>query len=203
MKDRVPTPGQEGRVKITPESGGAAYYAKIEMADNPTQLGDEPVKANLLPDAVATALGLTGNPQVKDALNKLKALVDGKAQFATGSYVGTGTFGINNPTVFTFQFAPKLFFVLGRMMYDGANNDNPYFVGSYSSSNAFSPLLALDAFDTTYKRFDFLGQKPYLKKSSDGKTIYIYSEDSADKQFNERRVYSSGKALTYYYAAIG
>lgn len=62
MKDRVPTPGQEGRVKITPESGGATYYAKIEMADNPTQLGDEPIKANLLPDDVASALGLTGNP---------------------------------------------------------------------------------------------------------------------------------------------
>ena len=68
MKDRVPTPGQEGRVKITPESGGAAYYAKLEMADNPTQAGDEPIKANLLPDDVASALGLTGNPQVKDAL---------------------------------------------------------------------------------------------------------------------------------------
>lgn len=68
MKDRVPTPGQEGRVKITPESGGAAYYAKLEMADNPTQVGDEPIKANLLPDDVASALGLTGNAQVKDAL---------------------------------------------------------------------------------------------------------------------------------------
>lgn len=68
MKDRVPTPGQEGRVKITPESGGAAYYAKLEMADNPIQAGDEPIKANLLPDDVATKLGLQGNAQVKDAL---------------------------------------------------------------------------------------------------------------------------------------
>ena len=94
MKDRVPTPGQEGRVKITPESGGAAYYAKIEMADNPTQLGDEPVKANLLPDAVATALGLTGNPQVKDALMRVAPWRLLQAYTVAGSYTFTVPEGI-------------------------------------------------------------------------------------------------------------
>lgn len=115
MKDRIPTPGQEGRVKITPESGGAAYYAKLEMADNPTQAGDEPIKANLLPDAVATALGLTGNPQVADALaliDTVRTLANGRAQIATGSYTGTGTFGAGNPTTVLCPFSnPKMILV--------------------------------------------------------------------------------------------
>lgn len=35
VENRVPTPGQEGRVLITPEGGGAPYYATIQMADTP------------------------------------------------------------------------------------------------------------------------------------------------------------------------
>lgn len=42
-----------------------------------------------------TALGQLGN----------------KVQIATGSYTGTGTYGKNNPTVLTFDFAPKLVIV--------------------------------------------------------------------------------------------
>ena len=76
MQDRVPTPGQEGRVLISPENG-SAYYAKIEMADNPTQDGTPLNKSTLLNDSTATAVGLTSDdPTVNDAfimLNKTKA----------------------------------------------------------------------------------------------------------------------------------
>ena len=34
-----------------------------------------------------------------------------RAQIATGSYVGTGTYGKNNPNSLTFEFEPKLLFV--------------------------------------------------------------------------------------------
>lgn len=90
MKDRVPTPGQEGRVKITPESGGAAYYAKLEMADNPTQAGDELNKATLLKDATAALYGLGADAVPDEVLALIKPLLDGKAKIATGSYVGNG-----------------------------------------------------------------------------------------------------------------
>lgn len=43
--DRVPS--KLGRVKITPESGGAAYYAVIERADDPAQVGTPLSAANL------------------------------------------------------------------------------------------------------------------------------------------------------------
>lgn len=58
MQDRVPTPGQEGRVLITPESGDP-FYAKIEMADNPTQDGTPLNMTTLLKNATAALYGMT------------------------------------------------------------------------------------------------------------------------------------------------
>ena len=59
MLDRMPNPGHEGRVIITPEGGGAPYYAKIQMADNPAQVGTPLNKANLFDDTTAALFGLT------------------------------------------------------------------------------------------------------------------------------------------------
>lgn len=67
MQDRVPTPGQEGRVLITPESGNP-YYAKIEMADNPTQAGTPLNKSTLLKDATAALFGLPNTAVPDDVL---------------------------------------------------------------------------------------------------------------------------------------
>lgn len=57
MYDRIPTPGQEGRMLISPE-GGTPYYATVAMADNPTQEGTFINKATLLKDATAALFGL-------------------------------------------------------------------------------------------------------------------------------------------------
>ena len=45
FKDRVPS--KPGRVKITPENGGASYYAVIERADEPSVAGSPLSAANL------------------------------------------------------------------------------------------------------------------------------------------------------------
>lgn len=58
MQDRIPTPGQEGRVLITPENGSAPFYAKVEMADNPTQDGTPYNKQAVLQDSTAALFGL-------------------------------------------------------------------------------------------------------------------------------------------------
>ena len=60
MQDRVPATGQEGRVLITPESG-SPYYAKIEMADNPSQAGTPFNKENILQDMTAGMFSLDEN----------------------------------------------------------------------------------------------------------------------------------------------
>lgn len=58
MQDRTPTPGQEGRALITPEDGSPSYYAKITMADNPTQEGTPYDKQNVLQDVTCDAIGI-------------------------------------------------------------------------------------------------------------------------------------------------
>lgn len=56
MKDRIPTPGQEGRVQIEYEDG-TKVFATISMADNPTELGTPLATATLLKDATAALYG--------------------------------------------------------------------------------------------------------------------------------------------------
>lgn len=69
MRDRQPT--QPGRVKITPENGGEAFYAVMEMADEPTDLGTPPTKANLLTDETAGFYGKDANATVNNVLAEL------------------------------------------------------------------------------------------------------------------------------------
>ena len=76
MTDRVPTPGKEGRVKLTFDDE-SVQYAKIEMADEPTQEGTPLNKATLLSDSTAEILGFGADddPTVNDAF--LAVMVNG------------------------------------------------------------------------------------------------------------------------------
>lgn len=56
MNDRLPA--NPGRVLVTPENGGAAYYATLTRADNPTQAGDPLNKNTFLKDATAALFDL-------------------------------------------------------------------------------------------------------------------------------------------------
>lgn len=76
MKDRVPK--YPGRVYVTPENGGAPYYATVERADEPVVEGTALNKANLLSDTTATMLGFTADedPTVNDALYRVNKNID-------------------------------------------------------------------------------------------------------------------------------
>lgn len=90
MQDRTPTPGQEGRVLITPENG-SPYYAKIEMADNPTQPGTPLNKATLLTDETEQAIwGNTSDRTVDDALKILSDVAYGRVSILNLTVLDTG-----------------------------------------------------------------------------------------------------------------
>lgn len=68
MEDRIPTPGQEGRMLIVPENGSAPFYAKLTMADNPTNPGTPLNKETLLQDSTELSLfGSSANRTVDEA----------------------------------------------------------------------------------------------------------------------------------------
>lgn len=128
MKDRIVQ--YPNRYKLTPVSGD--IYDLTPEPGIVTEPGTDLNKANLLPDDVATALGLTGNPQVKDAFTSLLALLNStQAQLqnqieeqvqelrsesvliVTGTYRGTGTSGSNNKNTLTFSRPPRVVFISG------------------------------------------------------------------------------------------
>lgn len=85
MQDRAPT--KPNRYAVYDDAHNFLRYEYHERADEPTQEGDALNKANLLPDEVATVLGLTGNPQVADAFNKISTFGVSKQYFTS-----SGTF---------------------------------------------------------------------------------------------------------------
>lgn len=84
MEDRIPSPGQQGRILITPEDGSASYYATVTMADNPTNPGTPLNKDTLLQDQTEVALfGTANNRTVDEAFrgiaNKLDLIMGDQA----------------------------------------------------------------------------------------------------------------------------
>lgn len=175
LEDRVP--GKPGRVLVTPEDGGAAFYATLELADEPVVTGNKVNRQNVI-DTIIDAL----------EVGTIKA---GKTGFA--EYVGTGTNGADNPCSVTFDFAPKVvlwlgFFAAGNIFYSPSNDVD----------NIWTAITALYTTDYTL-RLGFnaggLSSKLYGKNSDDGKTIYWYNETAGSYQLNS-------PGYTYYFLAL-
>lgn len=108
MKDRIPTPGQEGRVQIEYEDG-TKVFAKISMADNPTEQGTPFATATMLTDEVAALFGMDGSAVPNDIFSILSV----RAKIETGTYAGTGTYGADNPSQLTIGENAKMVFIMG------------------------------------------------------------------------------------------
>lgn len=134
--------------------------------------------------------------------SEFQSVKDSSVKIETGSYVGTGEYGKNNPNTLTFGFKPKFVTFI----------DNGYYNGSkilYESlfqraRNLINCELLPDSYgDSAY----FLGPSGYVGqqytnwkeaawKTNGGKTINWLSTNSAAYQFNEIN-------HAYYYIAIG
>lgn len=74
MRDRLPTPGRENRVKIT-QDDGTIVSGVLSYDDQATQEGSPYTKGNVLPDIVCNTLGLnTDSAEPKDAFLSLSAI---------------------------------------------------------------------------------------------------------------------------------
>ena len=103
MQDRQPASGKAGRVKITSEGGGAAYYVKVEMADGATVEGTPWAKASVLADSTAALFGLDNMAVPNDVLAIL-----GKHLNGHGTYTGDGA----ATNTLTFDFVPRVIIIM-------------------------------------------------------------------------------------------
>nr|DAZ38435.1 MAG TPA: hypothetical protein [Caudoviricetes sp.] len=107
----------------------------------------------------------------------------------TGSYVGTGTYGVNNPCSLTLPFEPKLFIVGDTDGRKGTRGDNLYFA---------LPIFLGDTYEKIQWKFGGSTATQYTLMKREGSTIswYINFTGSGSNQLN-------GTGTTYYYYAIG
>ena len=99
-------------------------------------------------------------------------------KIATGFYVGTGTYGVNNPNSLTFEFEPKIVVIV-------SNSDNGY--GGY-------PWINGNPFGLSYTGYSSEG----CNLTWSGNSISWYNSSNANYQLND-----NGSGVTYRYIAIG
>ena len=135
---------------------------------------------------LSAARGGTGAGSVAELAALLKS--NGIAGLQTGRYQGTGTYGMNNPTVFQFD-SPKTMLFVGAITGEG----NRIASGSYCVLPVFTTL---DAWVLAYNLTDFYSaSRVYFKLSADRKTLSVYATDDAGGQ-------SNAEGYGYFWAAI-
>lgn len=92
FEDRIPT--KPGRVKLTPEDGGAPFYAIMERADEPTKVGT-PINAAALNSLVRKSGDTLSGSLVFENVNSYHALMKYRDINGVryGVNVGCGTLG--------------------------------------------------------------------------------------------------------------
>ena len=117
-----------------------------------------------------------------------------KARVQVVSYVGTGTYGENNPNSLTFNFAPKIVKFLFRVEVN---------IGNHSKTENFQQdgeqyYMVSDRLTTEFTQGEGFGYDSYAvrgKKSADGKTFIWYTGISSQAQGNQQ-------GMKYYFIAF-
>lgn len=103
---------------ITMKQFNGTDYDTLYPKTIASQIPDVYSKIDTITAETLSRLGLSADKLPNDAFQQIKTLIDNvqssadsKARIQTGSYVGTGTYGVDNPCSLTFDFEPKLLIV--------------------------------------------------------------------------------------------
>ena len=155
------------------------------VANSPT-LNNYFTKQETLTDDTAALYGLgpNANPDQifsanKNLINSMQELLNSSALITSGSYVGTGTYGINNPTTIVTGFPVKFIFIV--------DFDRVLLACPSSEEYSLGKTVGIGG-------GSFLTEELYSKQNSNGISIYYNYEVSW--QMNRART-------TYSYVAFG
>lgn len=111
---------------------------------------------------------------------------------------GTGSSSSDNPCSLTFNFAPEYIY------YCFSIETNAIGTGGPNVSAATSTILGatMSIISTSYDKIPMMTKssstQPYVKKSSDGKTIHWYLANSSDQNY----IYNTNAYIIYAFVAI-
>lgn len=205
-KERIIMPIQNGKY-VSPnwQNGGppALNAAELNAICQSLQADDQQIKDNLpgIIQSIASGVFLNSSGQlVNKAGSQItvpSSQLSDQVHIVTGSYVGTGTYGVDHPCSLTFDFSPQ---IVGLIAY---TNSGLIVNNTGASYLAADDYILLTNYLTT-KPQSGAGFGPgsnsspsnWGYKSNDGKTIFWYTQSKYEDQFN-----FAGR--TYYYFAIG
>ena len=154
-----------------------ADYQYIYYTDDSGNIYTEQEYETALTDVLGAKLSIPAS-QIQDGV-----------KIETGSYVGTGTYGADNPNTLTFGFVPKLVFIFG---FYPTNDPHP---------NGYNGTFDVTSLNEEYKKYGYLindwsnvSDSSHAKMS--GHTLSWYSSSSNNSQLNSNGAH-------YSYIAIG
>lgn len=185
---------------ITMKQFNGTDYDTLYPKTIASQIPDVYSKTDIITTGTLSQFGLSADKLPNDAFQQIKTLIDnvqasadGKAKIQTGSYVGTGTYGADNPCSLTFDFEPKVVFIQSSVRVLDSSVENGL-------------LCTIPIYRITYT--NYLSYAYYLGYSTDSfkygyyntsnKTLYWYvgGNNYASTQMNY-------KDVNYQWVAIG
>ncbi len=178
-------PGEFYQILDNPTQASGAPYAQLVTYEEKTVPASDwqyiqSSNRNAYPDS-----GISGGYEYEYLGVPLDNAVGPVTKIETGSYVGTGTYGQNNPNTLTFGFAPKLVIIGGK------NNQNTY--GSTIATIASAFFMAIAGKSSSLSSDSSSYEVVSITENS---MSWYATENSASYQFNV-----SGES--YHYIAIG
>lgn len=142
--------------------------------------------------------GTSGAPYWSSISELLSALgLTNVAKIATGSYVGTGTYGSSNPCSLTFPFSPKL------VLFFSQYSENSWTAFMYANPYESRMFILPSVLTTDYTAIGFPGCRyttaSYAKRSADGKTISWYNNGDKANEYHQL----NDPEYIYHYVAFG
>lgn len=144
----------------------------------------------ILSDTTKGVLGLEDNAIPDQAFSVLQSAISSGAKIETGSYVGTGKYGQDDPTKITFGFVPKFVLISSRQN-DGhwAIFNTEQLAAKYKTSGGYIEILGFNSTSNHFARIN--GTELEWYASNDSNASY--------SGLNQQNL----SGVTYYYIAIG
>lgn len=178
----------------------ALYTSVFGIGSDSTRGASASLRLTNALDAVLGRIDVWSNGTVTyyDGAKYYDLFYGSAAAFAQGTYTGTGTNGYENVNSLSFDFKPKLIFIMRRIKEaiaaSSSYSTKPYLCTLFPSimTTSYANYTTIDGYgsDNEYSYYN------YSKLSTDGKTVSWYSTKNAATQLNT-------SDTVYYYYAFG